>query len=243
MYFERAAEYASHRPGYPAALADWLADTAPRRGSVWEAGCGSGQLSLPLGERFERVIATDATPAQLGHARAHARVTYVAATAEAAPVRDRTIDLAVAAQAAHWFDLPRYWAEVRRVARPGAIVALVAYGNARLDDEALDARFLRFYHDEMGAYWPPERRIVEDGYRTLDLPFTPIDTPRLEMRARWTADAMLGYIHTWSALRRYERAGGDPGTIQRFEAELRALWGADRRDVRWPMAMRVGRVE
>ena len=138
MYFERAAEYAAHRPEYPAALAGWLAGVAPARGCVWEAGCGSGQLSLSLAPHFDRVIATDATPAQLAHARAHAHVDYVAGTAEAAPIRDHVADLAVAAQAAHWFDLPRYWAEVRRVARPGAIVALIAYGNAVIDDAIND---------------------------------------------------------------------------------------------------------
>lgn len=241
-YFERAAEYAAHRPEYPPSLADWLARVAPARGAAWEAGCGSGQLSVPLGERFERVLATDAEPGQLAHARAHARVRYVAARAEAAPLSDRSTDLAVAAQAAHWFDLPRYWAEVRRVARPGALVALIAYGNAVLDDDVLNERFLRFYVDEIGRWWPPERRMIEDGYRSLDFPFDEIEAPAFDMRQTWTAQQMLGYIGTWSALRQYERAGSDPRVLERFGRELQELWGAGVRTVRWPMPMRVGRV-
>ena len=242
MYFERAAEYAAHRPEYPPGLADWLARVAPARGFAWEAGCGSGQLTIPLAAHFERIVATDATPAQVAHARAHARVRYVAATAEAAPVRGGTADLVVAAQSAHWFDLPRYFAEVRRVARPGAIVALIAYGNAELEDEALSARFLRFYEDEVGTYWPAERRIIEEGYRTIDFPFAELEPPPLDLRTTWTAEQMLGYIGTWSALRQYYRAGQDRGVVERFADELRALWGPAARPVRWPMPIRVGRV-
>ena len=241
-YFERAAAYAIHRPEYPPELADWLALVAPARDCVWEAGCGSGQLSVSLGERFARVIATDATPAQVAHARAHPRVSYVAATAENAPLADQSADLAVAAQAAHWFDLPRYWAEVHRVARPGALVALIAYGNAQLDEPMLHERFVRFYHDEVGRWWPRERQIIEDGYRTIRFPFSEIEPPPLELRAIWTADQMLGYIGTWSALRQYERAGEDPGVIERFSRDLHRLWGAGPRPVRWPMPMRVGYV-
>jgi SAM-dependent methyltransferase len=243
MYFERAAEYAAHRPSYPPGLGDWLARAAPARDDVWEAGCGSGQLSLPLAGHFARVIATDAEPAQLAHAQPHARVRYVAARAEAAPIRAASVDLVVAAQAAHWFDLSAFYAEARRVARAGAVVALIAYGNAVLDSPALNERFLRFYDDDMGRWWPPERRIIEDGYRTIDFPFAELDPPALELRALWTADQMLGYIGTWSALRRYERAGEDARVIARFAAELRALWGAGARPVRWPMPMRVGRVD
>lgn len=242
MYFERAAEYAAHRPDYPPELADWLARVCAATDSVWEVGCGSGQLSVLLGDRFARVTASDATPAQVAHARAHARVRYVAARAERAPVRERCADLVVAAQAAHWFDLPAFYDEVRRVARPRAIVALIAYGNAVLDDDALNERFIRFYADEIGRWWPEERRIIEDGYRTIEFPFDEIDAPRFEMRATWTAEQMLGYVSTWSALRQYERAGQDARVVVRFARELTDLWGARVRPVRWPMPMLVGRV-
>ena len=242
-YFTRAAQYAAHRPDYPRELADWLAALAPARECAWDAGCGSGQLSVLLGDRFARVIASDATPAQVAHARPHAHVTYVAATAEAVPLRASSVDLVVAAQAAHWFELPRFWSEARRVARPGAAIALISYGNAMLEEPELHERFLRFYRDEVGSYWPPERRLIEDGYRTIDFPFDEIDAPPLEMRAQWTVEQMLGYIDTWSALRRFERAGGDTRVMEDFARELRELWGDGPRTVRWPMPMRVGRID
>jgi SAM-dependent methyltransferase len=134
-FAEGGADYAAGRPTYPAALADYLAHVAPRRGLAWESGCGSGQLTLLLAERFDRVIATDASADQLAHAPAHPKVEYRCVTAESSGLPDGVADLAVSAQAAHWFDLPAYFAEVRRAARPGAIVAMVTYGLTVIDDK------------------------------------------------------------------------------------------------------------
>lgn len=245
QFSANAERYAACRPGYPPALADWLASQAPRREVAWDVGCGSGQMSTLLGDRFTRIVATDGSTAQLAHARRHARVAYAAMLAERVALAGRSVDLIVAAQSAHWFDLARFHDEVRRVARPRAVVALIAYDNAILDGAALEERFVRFYRDEVGAHWPPERQLILDRYATLDFPFDELDeldAPRFELHERWSAEQMLGYIGTWSALREFERASGDPRIIADFARDLRALWGAGARDVRWPMPMRVARL-
>src|SRR5207249_9253395 len=180
-----AAAYAAHRPTYPAALVDFLAESAPRRDLAWDAGCGSGQLSVLLADRFARVIATDASTEQIVHATPHPNVAYVVARAEAAVLGHRTADVAVAAQAAHWFDLPAYYAEVRRVGRLGGVVALVTYGLVRVD-HVVDPVIDRFYSQVLGSFWPPARRHVDDGYRSLPFPFAEIGVPGIEMRASWT---------------------------------------------------------
>src|SRR5262245_41642298 len=117
-----SAEYARARPGYPDALVDFLAKVAPRRDVVWDAGAGSGQLSLPLARKFARVIATDASAEQLERAPAHPKIEYRCARAEVSGLPDASVDLAATAQAAHWFDLPRYYEEVRRVVRKDGAV-------------------------------------------------------------------------------------------------------------------------
>lgn len=239
-FSERAAAYASCRPTYPAALASWLADAAPARERAWDAGCGSGQLSVLLAEHFEEVIASDASAAQLGHARAHARVHYVCAAAEASGLADASMDLAVAAQAAHWFDRPRWFAEVERVTRPRGIVALITYGLAVIEP-AIDALVRRFHHEDVGRHWAPERRLVDDGYRTIEFPFDEIVAPRLAIRERWTADAFIGYVGTWSAVHELRRAG-KAAKLDDFAAAVRAAWGGQAREVAWPLAMRVGRL-
>ncbi|HEX9393185.1 MAG TPA: class I SAM-dependent methyltransferase [Gemmatimonadales bacterium] len=221
---------------------DSLAGLAPGRALAWDAGCGSGQLSLLLAQRFDRVIATDASAEQIAHAPAHPKVEYRCAPAEVSGLADGIADLAVAAQAAHWFDLPGYYAEVRRVARPGAVVALVSYGNVRAD-ATVGPLIDQFYSEALGPLWPPERRVVEDGYRSLPFPFAELATPPFEIRVDWTLTDMLGYVDTWSAVRAMERVEGR-APIVAFGSKLARAWGDAQtaRPVRWPLSLRVGRV-
>lgn len=241
-FSSHSADYAAHRPAYPDALADYLASLAPDRSLALDCGCGSGQLSGLLGDRFERVVATDASAAQIAKAEPHPRVEYRVAPAQECGLADGSVALVAAAQAAHWFDLDAFYAEVRRVARPGALVALISYGMAHVTPE-ID-RVVRRLHDEtLAPYWPPERRHVEDGYRSLDFPFDEIEAPRFAIELEWRMAGMLAYLDTWSAVRRMEHAAG-PGQFEAFAAELNAAWGdpAVTRRATWPLALRVGRL-
>lgn len=235
-------DYARHRPRYPLALASYLARSAPARACVWDCGCGSGQLSVRLAEVFAHVVATDASAEQVAAAIPHPRIEYRRASAEASGLAAGSVDAVVAAQAAHWFDLPAFYGEVRRVARTDAILALVTYGQVTVD-VSIDPLVRRFYREVLGPYWPPERRHVEEGYRTLDFPFPELTAPRLEMRARWMLAGFCGYLRTWSAVRRLERDRGS-AAFDAFCAELARAWGEPhrRRAIRWPLALRVGRI-
>jgi SAM-dependent methyltransferase len=237
-----AAAYAAYRPSYPPALGDFLVRLAPAKRLAWDAGCGSGQLSQLLAGHFERVVATDASPEQIARATAHPKVEYRCARAEASGLPERVADLVTAAQAAHWFDLPAYFAEVRRVTRPGGIVALISYGVVTADAD-LDAVIRPFYREVLGAYWPPERRHVDEGYRSLPFPFEELDGPSLEIRLDWRLEELVGYVGTWSAVWALERAQGQ-GSFATFRRELAKAWGPATtvRTVRWPLALRVGRV-
>ena len=234
-----AARYAAYRPRYPQVLTDALADRCARCELAWDAGCGSGQLSTALAERFAQVIATDASATQLAAAASHPRVAYRQATAEASGVPDGAVDLAVAAQAAHWFDWPRYVAEVARVTRPGALVALVSYDIVRVAGDPGDA--IARYYAELAPYWPPERRLVEDHYRTLVWPWPAVEPPAIDMAARWTREELFGYATTWSASVRLVDACG-PGRLEALHDELAAVWPGDEpRDVRWPLTIKLAR--
>lgn len=235
-----AARYAAYRPRYPAALVDALADRADTAGVAWDVGCGSGQLSVALAGRFARVIATDPAQAQLDQAIPHPRVEYRCVPAEDSGLPDASVSLVVAAQAAHWFDWPRFVAEAGRVAAPGALIALVSYGNLVIEGAA-GAELDHFHHVVAGPYWPPERRHVEDGYRELVLPWPAVPAPELAMTAEWTRDEVVGYVSSWSATARLvEREG--PGPFDAFRAALAAAWpDGERRLVRWPLTVRLAR--
>lgn len=237
-----AADYAAYRPSYPPALVDWLVALAGERSLAWDAGCGSGQLSVPLARGFQRVVASDASAGQVAAATLHARVHYRVARAEASGLPSGVVDLAVAAQAAHWFDLEAYFDEVDRVGKPGSHVVLICYGRPELPG-SLDRLMERFHRHVLEPFWPPERRHVEAAYRTLSFPFPEVQTPDLVARHRWDLDRLLGYVGTWTAVRRImEREG--PAPLESFGRELGGAWGdpAARLEVRWPLGIRAGRV-
>ena len=242
-YFSSHADrYARFRPRYPQTLFDHLAAIAPERRLAWDCATGNGQAAAGLARRFARVLASDASLSQLRHATRPPGQLVVAARAEACPSADSAVDLVTVAQAVHWFLGPAFWDEVRRVARPGGVVALWGYHLAELG-AALDAPFRRFYHDVVGPYWPAERSLLERGYDTIELPFAELPAPRLTMTERWRRDDFVGYVGTWSAVGRYrQQIGVDP--LPAFAAELREVWpDGEVRDVSWPLQLRIARVE
>lgn len=244
-HFSGHAElYRQFRPTYPPALFAWLAELAPARDLAWDAGTGNGQAALMLAEVFAAVEASDPSAPQIAAATAHPRVHYRVAPAEASDLAAGSVDLALSAQALHWFDHARYWDEVRRVVRPGGIVAAVTYMHCEVAP-AIDQVLAR-YIDHVRADWPPERRFVDAGYANIAFPFAPIALDRArvgDVTGVLDFAGYYGYLATWSAVQRYwRRTGADPRAG--FEAELRHAWGdpATVRSVRWPLAGHVGRV-
>lgn len=237
-----AASYASFRPTYPAALFAWLAEVAPGRSLAWDCAAGSGQASLDLAGHFQQVVATDASLAQLGAAPPHPRVAYRLAPAEESGLDDASVDLLTVAQALHWFDLERFYIEAQRVLVPRGVVAAWCYGVLHVADAEIDRAVQIFYQQTVGPYWPPERRLVESGYRTLPFPFDELAPPPLVMQAAWSLPQLLGYFRSWSATGRFTTERGfDP--VAELAQELQPLWGdpSTPRAINWPLSVRAGR--
>ncbi len=242
-HFSRVADmYAAHRPQYPEALFAWLAEVVPARTLVWEPGAGSGQASVALAGWFDHVVATELSAQMLEHAEGHPRVAYSVGVAEDSGLPDHSVDLVAVAQALHWFDLDRFYAEARRVLVPGGVIAAWSYGILTLQGPEANRVFERFYRS-ISSWWPAERRHVESGYRSIDFPFEPLTHPPFQMMVRWELAALAGYCRSWSAVARCRQAQHDDPVL-RLEAELGEVWGdpATRRIVSWPLALRVGRV-
>jgi ubiquinone/menaquinone biosynthesis C-methylase UbiE len=234
--------YARARPRYPGALFAWLAEQAPARGCAWDAGCGNGQASVALARHFERVVATDPSDQQIGQAVPDPRVEYRAEPAEHTSLAAHSADAVTVAQALHWFDLGAFVREVRRVARPGALFAAWSYANCSVAP-AVDAIVADIYDRVLGPYWPPERRLVDEGYASLALPFVPVAAPAFEMHVDWSAAQFLAYLSSWSAAQRHRKATG-VDAIAAVADNVCAAWGdaAQPRPVRWKLAVRAGRV-
>ena len=239
-FSSQSAAYSRYRPGYPPALIRYIASLATDRRLAIDCATGNGQAAVALAEHFEAVLAVDGSLNQLVRAQPAAHVHYAASLAEQLPVRERCVGLVAAAQAAHWFDLPRFHAECRRVLAPGGVVAAWTYEKFRVDP-GVDRVIDDFYTGVVGPYWPPERRLVEQGYRTLPFPWREEPSPRFALETDWDLQQVMGYLATWSAVQRYkDLRGEDP--LPALEPRLAAAWpGGGRRRLRWPIHLRIGR--
>ncbi len=155
---------------------------------------------------------------------------------------DQSVALITVAQALHWFDFDRFYAEVKRVLAPNGVIAVWAYGINAVEGDDVNQLVQDFYANTVGPYWPPERRLVEDGYRTIPFPFVEIPPPVFRMATRWPLDQLLGYFGTWSATSRYIKATGVNPLVS-LAVEMKRVWGAadSSRQVVWPLSVRIGR--
>lgn len=241
LFSRDSASYAKFRPRYPAALFAWLATLPAERHAAWDCATGSGQAATLLAPHFQRVIGTDASVAQLRVAGHRERVGYVASMAEQVALRSRSIDLVTVAQAFHWLDRDRFYAEVERVIKPGGALAVVAYARLHTDRD-IERAVHRFQDGTVGPYWTAERKLVESGFAGISIPIEEVSAPAFSIEASLTLPELLGYVGTWSAVGRYRRnQGEDPMPI--LERELTPPWGAPttRRQVVWPLVVRAGK--
>ncbi len=242
-FSRQSSHYAAHRPGYPPELYAWLTLHARAHERVWDCATGSGQAAIDLVKHFETVVASDASAAQIRNRLEHERIRYMVALAEAAPLAPACCDAVTVAQAVHWFDFERFYAEVRRVLRPGGLIAVWTYATFSITP-AIDAVVGEFYEGVVGPYWPPERRLIEDAYRTLPFPFAAIAAPEFRYQCPWTLDQVMGYFSSWSAVQRFMQAERrDP--LVALRPLLEQAWDAPPGQVRkvtWPIYVRAGRV-
>jgi SAM-dependent methyltransferase len=238
----QSADYARYRIDYPAALYDWLLPQVESRERAWDCATGNGQVAVVLADSFVRVDATDLSEKQLAQATPRANVHYQQATAEHTLFPAQRFDLITVAQAVHWFDHAAYHAEVRRVARPGAVLAEWGYNLARTDSAALNAALDRFHDDTSAPYWDANRQHITTEYAHIPFPFADVQRAQFTETRQWTVADMLGYLGTWSAAANYARQHAGADLTALVAEELRQLWGPGPREITFPVFARTGRV-
>jgi ubiquinone/menaquinone biosynthesis C-methylase UbiE len=237
-----ANRYADFRPHYPAALFDYLATLVSPGAAVWDCACGNGQATHDLAARFAKVIATDASKEQVASAKPNPKVEFRVALAEQSGLENNSVELITIAQAIHWFDFEKFYAEAKRVLMSNGVLAAWGYGINVVEGDSVNQLVQDYYANVVGPYWPPSRKIIEDGYRTIPFPFTEITPREFRMEVRWTMEQLLGYFSTWSATTRFIKATGR-NPLEPLSEKLKQVWGKpdSPRSVVWPLTLRIGR--
>jgi SAM-dependent methyltransferase len=255
-YFSRvSASYARFRPTYPGGLFDTVAQYAPGLDCAWDCATGSGQAALGLSRHFREVIATDASPQQVEQATPVSNVAYRVAPAEACGLDAASVDAVAVAQALQWFDRDRFYAEVRRVGRPGAVLAVWFYAGRMSFDARIDA-VTEAIHMVFLKHWPPVYANLiqsmlhldrpdcqEQLFSALSFPFDPLSVPSFELVVHWNLDQLIGALATSSAAQGCLASADQPRLLALFE-ELALVWGEpiQAKTGVETLAVRVGRV-
>jgi SAM-dependent methyltransferase len=229
--------YAQARPSYPEELIAELAALSPGRALAWDSGTGNGQAARLLARHFAHVHATDASAEQIAAADPAERVHYAVEPAERCSLPDGSADLVVAAQALHWYDLERFYREVRRVLRPDGLLAAIGYGWFYVDpiiDEIVGRTLLK----PVEQHWAPGNWLLIDGYRTIPLPGEEVRLAPAAIHLRWTRGQFEAYVRSWSVVQRLGEQVAERGF-----AALAEVWPDEQvRQVVMPLTVRAARL-
>ncbi len=165
-----AARYAHLRPTYPEELFAFLSTTVASRETAWDCATGNGQAATHLAGYFGRVIATDESAEMIAQASRDPRIEYRVAEAEGSGIAAHAVDLVTVASAIHWFDLRKFYTEVRRVVKPGGVIAAWTYYTP-VFDSAIDAIIQRLVNEVLPDYWDERLHYVVDEFHDLPFPF------------------------------------------------------------------------
>jgi SAM-dependent methyltransferase len=118
-----ASSYAEHRPDYARDAVHWALEPAPGP-RVLDLGAGTGKLTATLIGLGVDVVAVEPDPAMLSELRRSLpAVDARSGNAEAIPLPDASVDVVLAGNAMHWFDMALAGPEIARVLAPGGILA------------------------------------------------------------------------------------------------------------------------
>ena len=222
--FDAAADlYAATRPGYPPALAAFIAATAGAGpgAPVLEVGCGTGQLAAALAPFGFALTAIDIGPHMIEAARRHVAaggIRFQVAVFEDFAAEPGSFGLVVSGAAFHWIDPEVRFARAARLLRPGGWLALAGY-EERYDPPlgpALDA----LWHEHAAGAGAWVTRPADAAAISVSGLFGPPVHRVFRTRLTRSADDVVGVENTRATTLSWPEA-----ERREFSARLRALTG------------------
>jgi SAM-dependent methyltransferase len=201
----------------------YVAGLVKEHDHVLDVGTGNGQAAVKLADYFTQVTATDVSPQQIEHAIAKPNISYYVAPAESSGLPDQSVNLVTVATAAHWFATEKFYAEVRRVIKPGGAIAIWAYYIPTINP-TLDEQIKRYYFGILDKYWSPETYHARCNYRTLLFPFQQIQTPVFTCSMEWELENLIGFFRSFSPATVYVKEHGSH-PVEIIADDLQKAWG------------------
>ncbi|KAJ3147015.1 hypothetical protein HDU89_005823 [Geranomyces variabilis] len=248
-----ANAYRSFRPEYaPQFYTALLGYHYGARDVALDVGAGTLQVGRALAKHFGAVKATDPSEAMVKSASTDLppNTTVTVASAESLPFDAGSADMVVSGQAAHWFDLPKFYAEAHRVLKPNGTVAVWGYGFCNFPARPSATKiFLEFAvgdkAGQLGPYWEPGRKIVDEkyagfedvaraaGFRDVQRLHYPNNKDPLIER-NFSVNKFQAYLKTWSAYKTYvDKHPDEADPVDAFIERLAKEEGVTDRDEEW----------
>ncbi|KAK9717730.1 trans-aconitate methyltransferase 1 [Basidiobolus ranarum] len=230
--------YAQYRPNYTANLYETIYNF--HKGGYSKAldvATGTGQVTKALADKFDHVHGIDISETMLSEAVKKDNVTYSIGYAEDLPFEENSFDLVTVAEGAHWFTVPSFLSEVKRVLKPNGTLAIWGYSFCEITGGSEKVRHsvmeLGVNPDKLGNHWEKGRQILDDfysdaGWENLPTEFNrvlryespkrhplaleiPKDNMFVELHSMevWK---LREYLKTWSPYKKYKDSNlpGDP---------------------------------
>lgn len=232
--------YKNFRPGYPPQILEMFSKLLSADSFVLDCGTGNGQLAILLATYFKQIIAIDVSENQILSATKHPSISYRVASAEKTGLADQSVDLITVAQAVHWFNFNQFYKEVKRILKPNGFIAIVGYGLLQVESPVKPVLDQIYYH-VLKNFWDPERKYIDEEYKTIPFPFDEKTVPTFSISYQWTVEQFIGYLCTWSACKLYESKNG-LNPVEELSAQIRMCWGTGKRQVTFPTLLRLGTI-
>ena len=241
LFSKQAKSYARFRPKYPEKLFNLILKEVQLKENLWDCGTGNGQAAVYLSNYFKSVYASDISTNQLNEAEKKYNIYYSLQEAEKTNFPDKYFDLITVAQAVHWFDLEKFYEEVKRVGRHHAVIAIWGYGLFRIESK-IDKIIDNFYFNVIGDFWDMRRRHIDSDYRTITFPFENVTYYKSDLETIMNLSELEGYLNSWSAVQKFISVN-QTNPVGTLILNLKNLWKEKQQKLlQQPLFLKLGKI-
>lgn len=232
--------YSRYRPTYPkaviSAITNYITQSGGSLGLALDVACGSGQSTFYLKKNFKQVVGVDISKAQIEEANSKCKAENIAniefrvGNGLDLPFENESVDMVTIAQALHWLDSDKFFAECKRVLKNKGCLAVYGYGNVCVVNEQCNALVSNFYRNSLKGCWHEARYHIDNEYRSIHLPFS--NTHRIDMTMPYgtNLEAFIGYLSTWSGYQKYCEDFPDNTLLKDLNDVMREILGSNKQN-------------